>query len=100
VPGAGAAARADEQLVGAFGLDQLLDDGIHGGAAPIDQALSADLQNADVGEDPVVGEGVGGLGEGGVVQRPAVDQRGEIGHGGSPGPGRGAGEAIRAAPAR
>ena len=59
MPGPGAGAGSDQQLVVLAGGQDLLDQGVDGRPAPVDHALPADLDDGGVGKDPVVGRRVG-----------------------------------------
>ena len=75
VPRAGAAAGADQQPVGALHLDELVDHRVHGLAPPVHQALAADLDDGDVGQDRPVRHRVGGRGQLRVAERALHQQR-------------------------
>ncbi len=54
VPGPGACAGPDQQLVGLAGGDDLVHERVDGRAAAVDDALSADLDHRRVRQDPEV----------------------------------------------
>ncbi len=54
MPGPGAGAGADQQLVGLAGGDDLVHERVDGRAAAVDDALSADLDHCRVRQDPEV----------------------------------------------
>ncbi|MBP2149353.1 hypothetical protein J2126_002076 [Xanthobacter flavus] len=60
VTGAGAGAGADQELVVRAGGDDLVHQRIERGAATVDHALAADLDDGGIGEDAEVRRGVGG----------------------------------------
>ena len=50
----------DQELVVSASIDDLVDQGVDGRPAPVDHALSADLDHRGVGQDAEVGRRVGG----------------------------------------
>ncbi|MCP1836182.1 hypothetical protein ACVIHH_007533 [Bradyrhizobium sp. USDA 4518] len=54
VPGAGARAGPDQDLVRLAGRDDLIDQWVDGGAAAVDDALPADLDHGGIRQDPEV----------------------------------------------
>ena len=54
MPGAGTGPCPDQQLVGLASGDDLVDEGVETLAAPVDDALPADLDHRRVGEDPEI----------------------------------------------
>ncbi len=70
-----AGAGADQHLVVGLGRGELLDDRVDGRAPAIHEALPADLHDARVGQDRVVGRRGAGLEQLEVRQRPGHQQR-------------------------
>ena len=87
VAGAGAGAGPDQQLVGLAGGDDLVHQRVDGGAAAVDDALSADLDHRRVRQDPEVRRRLRRRQKLRVGQRTLHEERLElrrrVGHGGT-----------------
>ena len=88
MPGPGACAGPDQQLVGRAGGDDLVHERVDGRAAAVDDALSADLDHRRVRQDPEVRRCLRCRQKLRVGQRPLHEERLElcrrVGHGVTP----------------